>query len=167
VREGTAAPRSGPRPDRRQVLRLAALLPVALVGAGACSGGSPRRPTGPDPLVALADAARADTALAAAALAADPSLAPRVEPLRAARAEHAAALDGEVARAAGHPTRAPAVPASPTTGPAEPPTLARVRDAVAAAHRDAAALVPDLPSDRVGLVASVAVCCAAYAAVLA
>jgi hypothetical protein len=46
-------------------------------------------------------------------------------------------------------------------------TLARVREALAASQRDAAQLVPDLPADRVGLVASVAACCATYAAVLA
>jgi uncharacterized membrane-anchored protein len=42
-----------------------------------------------------------------------------------------------------------------------------VRDAVAASQRGAADLVPGLPAERVGLVASVAACCAAYAAVLA
>ena len=46
-------------------------------------------------------------------------------------------------------------------------TLARVRDAVAASQRGAAQLVPDLPAERVGLVASVAACCATYAVVLA
>jgi hypothetical protein len=42
-----------------------------------------------------------------------------------------------------------------------------VQEAVAASQRGAADLVPDLPAERVGLVASVAACCAAYAAVLA
>jgi uncharacterized membrane-anchored protein len=46
-------------------------------------------------------------------------------------------------------------------------SLARVRAAAAAAHRGAAELVPGLPADRVGLVASVAACCATYAGVLA
>ena len=41
-----------------------------------------------------------------------------------------------------------------------------MRDAVAASQRGAAELVPDLPAERVGLVASVAACCATYAAVL-
>jgi hypothetical protein len=46
-------------------------------------------------------------------------------------------------------------------------SLARVREAVTASQRGAAQLVPDLPAERVGLVASVAACCATYAAVLA
>ena len=41
-----------------------------------------------------------------------------------------------------------------------------MREAVAASQRGAAELVPDLPAERVGLVASVAACCATYAAVL-
>ena len=50
---------------------------------------------------------------------------------------------------------------------APPVTLARVREAVAASQAGAAELVENLPAERVGLVASVAACCATYAAVLA
>jgi len=177
----------GPAPvlDRRRLLALALLAPVAS-GLGACSGGPVGRPKTPDPLVALADAARADAALAAAAIAANSELTARVDPLRAARAEHAAALDAEVVRAGGTPGSAvptagaaPAAdPSAAATTPSADPTvaptgvtqavsLARVREAVAASQRGAAQLVPDLPADRVGLVASVAACCATYAAVLA
>jgi hypothetical protein len=168
------------------VLRLAVALPAAAAFVSGCSGATARRKE-PDPLVALADAARADVALAAAAVAADPGLSARIEPLRAARAEHAAALDAEVVRVGGvpgaptdvGPTAAPAAPsgsapasAAAGTSPSASVTprvvtLAQVRDAVAASQRGAADLVPGLPAERVGLVASVAACCAAYAAVLA
>jgi len=179
---------TGPTLDRRRVLRLALALPAAAALVSGCSGVTARRKE-PDPLVALADAARADAALAAAALAADPGLSARIEPLRAARAEHAAALDAEVVRVGGAPGTAAPTNVGPTGAPAAPPTgsaqasaaagtsppsvtprvvtLAQVRDALAASHRGAADLVPGLPAERVGLVASVAACCAAYAVVLA
>jgi hypothetical protein len=160
------------------VLALALLAPAA-AGLAACSRGARR--DAPDPLIALAGAARADAALAAAALAADPGLRDRVEPLRAARAEHAAALEAEVVRAGGTlPSTAPGPPPTAPDGPpatgapgaspsgtAAPVTLARVRESAAAAQQAAARLVPGLPADRVGLVAEVAACCAAYAEVLA
>jgi len=130
-----------------------------------------RRADRPDPLIALADAARADAALAAAAVAAAPALAARIDPLREARTEHAAAFDAEVVRMGGEPrTAAPpsaTAGAPPPTGTAVPPvTLARVREAVAASQVGAAELVENLPAERVGLVASVAACCATYAALL-
>jgi hypothetical protein len=163
----------GPAPgiDRRRVLALF-LASAAAGGLVACGRGSDR-PEEPDPLIALADAARADAALAAAAIAANPELTARVDPLRAARVEHAAALDAEVVRAGGTPGSAapaappPSVDAASPAGVTQSVTLARVREAVAASQRGAAALVPDLPAERVGLVASVAACCATYAAVLA
>jgi len=183
VKDATAAPRpagllaSAPSLDRRRMLVLALLAPVAAAGLGACGTGAARRAKDPDPLIALADAARVDAALAAAAVAANPDLSARVEPLRAARTEHAAALDAEVVRAGGTPhSAAPTAPptAPPPSGTTVPPTgvtqavsLARVREAVAGSQRGAAQLVPDLPAERVGLVASVAACCATYVAVLA
>jgi hypothetical protein len=191
VGQPTGPRATGPTLDRRRVLRLALALPAAAALVSGCSGVTARRKE-PDPLVALADAARADAALAAAAVAADPGLSPRIEPLRAARAEHAAALDAEVVRVGGAPGAAAPTSVGPTAAPAAPPTgaaqapatagtspsasasvtarvvtLAQVRDAVAASQRGAADLVPGLPAERVGLVASVAACCAAYAEVLA
>ena len=47
-----------------------------------------------------------------------------------------------------------------------PVSLAQVRAASQASSDAAAALALDLPVDRVGLVASVAACCAGYATVL-
>lgn len=167
----------GPAPTlgRRRVLALALLAPAAAAGLGACTRGA-AGPPAPDPLLALAQAARADAALVAAAAAADPELADRVDPLRAARTEHAAALEAEVVRAGGTvPTTPPAPPptgapsAAPTAAPAGVDgtvTLARVRAALAESQRGAAQLVPELPAERVGLVAAVAACCATYAAVL-
>jgi hypothetical protein len=170
-----------PTLDRRRVLQLMLALPAAATVVAGCSGATTDRDDRPDPLVALADAARADAALAAAVIAADPTVAARIDPLRAARTEHAAALDAEIVRVGGvpstaTPSTAPAVgtagPAAPadatgTAAPAPVATVARVREAVAASQRGAAELVPDLPAERVGLVASVAACCATYAAVLA
>jgi hypothetical protein len=163
VRLSTGSSRAGP--SRRQVLRLTVLVPALLVSSGACGTGLLGPAPPPDPLVALADAARADAALAAGAAAADPALAPQIGPLRDARLEHVDALDAEVVRAGG------AVPAAvtPTPSAARAPaaTLVALRDAVGASHRAAAQLVVDLPAHRVGLVASVAACCATYASVLA
>ena len=178
-----AVAQAGLRPtlDRRRVLQLMLALPAAATVVAGCSGATTDRDDRPDPLVALADAARADAALAAAVIAADPTVAARIDPLRAARTEHAAALDAEIVRVGGvpstaTPSTAPAVgtagPTAPagatgTAAPAPAATVARVREAVAASQRGAAELVPDLPAERVGLVASVAACCATYAAVLA
>lgn len=168
-RRGAGTPTVGVLVDRRRILQLALVLPVA-AGLGGCGAATDRRTDRPDPLVALADAARADAALAAAAVAADPALAARIDPLREARTEHAAALDAEVVRMGGPsavPTAAPPTAAPVTTTAAPAVTLARVREAVAASHVGAAELVENLPAERVGLVASVAACCAAYAEVLA
>jgi hypothetical protein len=145
-------------PTRRQVLAALLLAPAAIAGLGACSLGTEPRV---DPLVALADQARADAALAAAAVAAQPDLAARLEPLRVARTEHAAALDAEIARQ--DPDAPPPGPV-PTPGP--PVTLATLREALQASGRSAGEVALDVPAERVGLVASVAACCAAYAAVL-
>jgi hypothetical protein len=129
-----------------------------------CSLGAPSTPTGPDPLIALADAARSDAATAAAAIAADPSLADRVQPLLDARTQHAAALDAEVARL--DPDHAPAPSATPSPAPGRP-GLAQVREAATASGKAAAEAALGLPAERVGLVASVAACCHTYGMVLA
>ncbi len=171
ARRGAGPSTAAPIVTRRRILQLALVLPATAAVLGGCSGTTDRRADRPDPLIALADAARADAALAAAAVAADPTLATRVDPLREARTEHAAALDAEVVRWAG--TKATVVPpaataaADPSAAAAPPVTLGRVREAVAASQAGAAELVEDLPIERVGLVASVAACCATYAALLA
>jgi hypothetical protein len=161
-----AAGTPGPRTrgvSRRQVLAALAAAPAAVGLLGGCTVGA-AEPVGPDPLVALADSARADAALVAAALAADPALAPRLDPLSAARTEHAIALDAEITRLA--PTSTPSPSAAPTAAPT-PATLAEVRTALRGSGEAAGAAALELPADRVGLVASIAACCTTYAAVLA
>ena len=148
---------SVPGISRRQLITGLLLLPPVLAG---CALGTDAQ-AGPDPLIALADAARGDVALAATALASTPALAPRIQPLVDARSAHAQALDAEVARLdPSQPSRPPAQATTRTV------TLAEVRAAVLASGQSAAAAVLALPPDRVGLVASVAACCAAYAQVL-
>jgi hypothetical protein len=158
------------RVDRRRLLRWALLAPPAAAALAGCTGRG-ERDDGPDPLIALADAARADAALVTAAVTADAGLSARLAPLRDARTAHAAALDAEVARLAGRPAAPAAAPsAAPTAAPSAgttPVTAARVRDALTVSRRAAEALVPGLPVERVGLVASVAACCATYAGLLA
>ena len=148
-----------PGVTRRRVLAGLLLLPPALASCSIRAADD-----GPDPLIALADAARNDAALAAAAVAATPDLADRVRPLADARTAHAAALDAEVARA--DPDRAAVRPTTTPPPPASAVTLAQVRAATVASSQAAAGAVLTLPVDRVGLVASVAACCAAYAEVL-
>jgi hypothetical protein len=146
---------------RRRLLAALLLVPPALAG---CSVG-PSAPATPDPLIALAAAARSDAALAAAAIAADPALADRVQPFIDARTQHAAALDAEVARL--DPQRTPAPSATRSPAPAGgPPGLAGVREAALASGSAAADAALTLPAERVGLVASVAACCNTYGAVL-
>ncbi|WP_214407552.1 hypothetical protein [Pseudonocardia lacus] len=147
---------------RRRVLVAALLAVPAMTGCSFGSGAD----EAPDPLIALADAARADVDLVRAAITADGGLAEKLQPLVDARAAHAAALDAEVVRL--DPDRADA--AAPTT-PAPPPSLgrdplARVREACEASGAAAAAAAVDLPAERIGLVASVAACCSTYAVVL-
>lgn len=151
-----------PGMSRRTLLAGLLLVVPAVAGCTAGAAGA----DDPDPLIELAATARADAALAAAVIAAVPALTDRVEPLRMARTEHAAALDAEIARLAKDPTTAPPVPpATPTPAPPAP-TQVRLRETMTASAAAATAAALDLPAARVGLVASVAACCATYAAVL-
>jgi hypothetical protein len=131
--------------------------------AGCSLGAGAAEP--PDPLIALADAARSDAALAGAVSTAAPQLSDRVRPLADARLAHAAALDAEVSRLDPERTAIPTPAPVPTSGLAKD-GLARLRSAAQAAATAAAAAVPGLPVERVGLVASVAACCSTYATVL-
>ena len=142
---------------RRRVLVTAAAAVGAAPVLAACSPGAPQEADATEALLALADAARMDAALAVAAVTGDPALAGRLEPLRAARMDHAAALD----QAGG---RAPGSVATPGAPPSA--DLAAVRDSVAASARTAGEIVPRASALQVGLVAEVAACCATYAGVL-
>lgn len=154
-------------------------VPTAAAALGGCSLLSRSTADAPDPIPGLADAARADAALAASIITADPGQRARLEPLRAARTTHAAALDRLLGRApsAAVPaavtapataTPRPTAGSAPATGGARASkaSLAQLHDALtasAAAATDAALV---LPAEKVGTVASVAACCAAYAALL-
>lgn len=161
-----------------RVLPAAVVLPPAVSG---CSVFGQSAAKAPDPLPGLADAARADAALAAAAIAADPSLRGRLEPLRAARTTHAAELDRMLGRPPGtaapaNPTAAPRSAAATSTPPSgtapsgtarrDAPGVRQVHDAIAASAAAAAEATLLLPTEKVGLVASVAACCSTYAALL-
>ena len=143
---------------RRALLVGLVLAPPVL---SACGFGGEKKP---DPLIALADAARADAALTVAVTTAKPELGEKLEPLRAARTEHAAALDAEVAKL--DPSKASATPAPPPPPKGEA-TLPALKDALQASANAAALVALDLPVERVGLVASIAACCGTYSVVLA
>lgn len=174
--------------SRRALLVGLLLTPPVLVG---CGPEVPEQAAAPDPLITLADAARADVALVTAVLAATPALTDRLGPVRDARAQHAAALDTEVRRLdptgvrptagsgapippAGADPDAPTPSAAPSGTAAAPSaatapvvTLATVRTALSTSGGAAAAAALTLPMGRAGLVGSVAACCTTYAAVLA
>jgi len=157
----SATPRVG-IPRRRVLVAAVLALPAASSLAG-CFGSGADDP--PDPLIALADAARADAALVKAAIAADGGLTEKLQPLVEARTAHAAALEAEITRLDPDRATAPA----PTTAPAPAPgpdPMARVREACEASGSAAATVAVDLPAERIGLVAAVAACCSTYAAVL-
>ncbi|MET0188756.1 hypothetical protein EV383_1625 [Pseudonocardia sediminis] len=143
---------------RRRMLTWCAAAAVAPPVLTACTSGSGTDADDSRTLLALADQARADAALVVAAVTADPALAERLEPLRAARIDHAAALD-----TAGGRTAASAVtPPAPDTA-----DVARVRDAVVSSARAASDAVPQAPATQVGLLAEIAACCTTYGVVLA
>lgn len=166
-------------PAARPVSRRRLLVAAALTGAGLLGGCAPGEelPEGPDPLQALADRARTDSALAEAVVTRHPHLAPAVSPVAGDRRVHADVLTAEIHRVR-PPTSTPATSAGPTAGPTSglafgatvPPGPAAaeqaVADALAAAQAQAAGLVAGLPRYRAGLVGSVAACCAAHQAVL-
>lgn len=147
-----------PGMSRRRVLTWCAALAALPPVLAACGTGSDSGPGDAERLLALADQARADAALAVAAVTADPSLAGRLEPLRAARIEHAGALDA----AGGRTGPPPGPPPAPDTA-----DLAGVRQAVVSSARSAAEAVPQAPANTVGLLAEVSACCTTYGRVLA
>jgi hypothetical protein len=165
----TAAPGAGPSTGtpRRTVLRTTAAL-AALGGLAGLTAGCARAPEGPDELEAPLAAARSDVAVATAAVAASPDLAPRLTPLADARRAHADALAAEVRRA--RPDRAPAVDAAPAPAPVRPASAAAAVTALKASlgsARDAAgALALTTEPHRCGLLTSVAAGCAGHVVVL-
>lgn len=148
------------------MLGAVAVGPVA-VGTAACTE-TPEEPPPPDPLVELAERARADATTATAVASAVPALAAAAGEVAAARGEHASALRAEVDR-----ERPPASSTSPKppAGEQPPADQASARtllvEALASAQQQAADLVASLPTYRAGLVGSVAASCASLREVLA
>ncbi|MEQ3555023.1 hypothetical protein WIS52_31550 [Pseudonocardia nematodicida] len=144
--------------SRRRALAAGAAAVVLPPLLGACTAATDQPGAVDDALLAMSDAARMDAAMVVAAVTADPGLAERLEPLRAARIEHARALDS----AGG---RAPEEVVPPATPPAA--DVVAIRDAVAASARTATEVAGNAPALQIGLVAEIAACCATYATVLA
>jgi hypothetical protein len=148
---------------RRTALRLGAF--AALVPVAACTP-EPSTPPPPDPLAELAAQARADAALATAIAAAQPNIAAAATEIGKARTEHARVLRAEVDRA----TPPPSPPSSSSSKPAAPEVPAdgakALGDALAAAEKAAADLVPSVPRYRAGMLGSVAAGCASLRVVL-
>ncbi|WP_433893100.1 hypothetical protein [Streptomyces sp. CA-111067] len=155
------------RPSRRRVVAVAALA----VGAAGCSkrdGGDDGRPrsTAAEPGVAEQAAAARDSAALAGqydgVIAAYPSLAARLAPLRAEVARHVTAFGGV-------PPTASAAAAS-TAAPTAPPTPAGALAALAGAERTLAdrraKVLLDVPGELARLMASVAAAGAGHAALL-
>ncbi|MCK2242582.1 MULTISPECIES: hypothetical protein [unclassified Crossiella] len=160
-----------PRIGRRRVLVAGALAVTALPLASACT--PEPAPEQADPLEALLSRARTDIALAKATATTHQGLAAQAGAVAGDRQQHAEALRKEIDRV--RPAR-PSTSASgaPTGDPAPPPVvgqqtaaLTALREAVAAAEKEAAGLVAGLPTYRAGLVGSVAACCASLREVLA
>ncbi|MFR9730768.1 hypothetical protein ACL03H_16210 [Saccharopolyspora sp. MS10] len=152
------------RPGRRAVLRLLVALPAAAALTAGCAGGE----EAPDPLRALADAARADAELARGVANAHQDLRAGAEAVERIRTEHARLLQREVDRLDPpdpdqQRRRPPAaqVPAAPEEA------KAALRRSLAAAEQDAAKLCPGLPGYRSGLTGSISASCASLAEVLA
>jgi ribosomal protein S2 len=89
---------------RRRALAVLGLAGLAVPVLAGCTTSTASE--GPDPLIPLADRARADVALVTAAIGADPALTDRLDPLRSARTDHATALQAEIDRLAGAETPA-------------------------------------------------------------
>ena len=151
-------PGAGAGLSRRRMLGWCAAALGGPPGVAAGSAGPDYRADDTAVLLALADRARADAALVVAAVTADPALAERLEPLRAARIDHAAALDV----AGGRDAASVATPQAP-----EAADVAVVREAVLFSAQAASDAVPQATAARVGLLAEIAACCSAYGAVLA
>jgi hypothetical protein len=132
----------------------------------------------PDPLIALVNQARSDATLIAAAAQAwqsppagqperptGPITADLLNEVAKARSEHDARMTKELGDHA--PPKQPAGAAG-QPAPAQDPTaaLTAVLNALDAAQRSAASLVPGLSRHQAALVGSVAACCAAYRSVL-
>jgi hypothetical protein len=152
------APRQPSRVTRRSVLAAGALAPASALPLAGCTSS----PEGPDPLTALASAARSDAAEAEAIAAAHPDL-NAAKVVARTRAEQAKALQKEVNRASAESPSATkkAQDGSSAAAPDNQSGAAKqLSTSLRTAQRQASDLVPTLPRYRAGLVGSVAAGCA-------
>jgi hypothetical protein len=150
---------------RRTVLSAGAGAAVSAVLAG-CGllDRKPAPPPGPDPLEPVRSQAQDLLDRYEAALAAEPSLAARLTPLRDAHRAHLAELTRVIGTPA--PSARPSAAASTPAGSDPAGTLAALRTAEENARAAAAAVCLAVPAARAVLVASIAACRATHVEVL-
>lgn len=142
---------------------------TALGTAGCDLFDSPEPPPGPDPLEPLRAQAQALADQYAAAIAAAPALAARLQALRDAHLTHVAELNKVIPTPLATQPASPPASASPggTPAPADPAApLAALRAAEEAGQRDATAACLAAPGTRAALVGSIAACRATHVEVL-
>ncbi|HEX3788214.1 MAG TPA: hypothetical protein VHW44_10155 [Pseudonocardiaceae bacterium] len=152
--------------NRRSVLRVGGLTALAVPVVGALAAGCTTKvtPPAPDELLPLLASAKKDSADATAAATAFPSDAPTFSVVAAVRSTHASALAKEITRAGGT-VPGSAGPSATTTAPQAPASseadaYSALQASLRAAQRQAAALVPTVPTYRAGLLGSVSAGCA-------
>jgi len=160
---------------RRSTFRIAgfaAVGAVAVSGLAGCSGGDDTASLEPpDPLIAQADRARNDAALATAAVAAMPDRSGALNLITAERTAHADALSAEIARLVGvledgsAPTTRSLTTSAPPA-PVAPPSLDELRARLTESGRTAAALARSLSGYRAGLLGSISAACTTEVGVL-
>ena len=147
---------------RRRVLRTTAGATVAATALTGCSlfDVEPEPTPEPDPLQPLLDEALALAAAYDRAAVTRPDLAERLAPLASDHRAHAAELSRVIG--GGVPSAAPSGSAAPDPGR----TLPELRAAEQKAQRTATMSARTVPSDRAGLVGSIAACRATHAEAL-
>ncbi|MGZ4588768.1 MAG: hypothetical protein ACXVX9_13305 [Mycobacteriaceae bacterium] len=163
--------------NRRRILFGATALVMMAVGTGCGFFSGEQKTVEPsdtpaeDPMLPIADAARADAAMATQVANSSPTRAVQLAIIAADRTAHATALDAEIARAAGKGANSPSpvsatASAAPSTAVAPAPTVEGLRTRLQHNQSAAADLARTVPAYRAGLLGSVAAACAAELAVL-
>lgn len=154
---------------RRTALRSAAASAIgafAVTSLAACSDEDEAVEV--DRLTSAAELARRDAANASAAIALLPDRSGALTTISTQRGEHAAALEAEIARAAGtYADDAPPTSISPPSRqPAPPPNIDTLRRQLSESQRNATDLARSLSGYRAGLCASIGAACGSHLAVL-
>ena len=159
--------------SRRGLFRLAgaAALSAATMSSTVACGREEISGPALDSLTAQARAARSDAADALAASTVIADYATALEIVAAQRAEHADALDTEIARATGAPTDTPTTETSATSttttaSAPPPPDIAAVRETLTASARSAAQAARNESGYRAGLLGSISAACSVSALVV-